>query len=251
VSGAPIESPEQDTLDRGRLAQALATSLRGYGSAQNLVVGLYGPWGSGKTSLLNMAAGAIAEPKDGSEPIITRFNPWNFTDQDQLTSEFFDALSNAIDRPDLGSQYTEASTLIQKFGRRLQPLSAIPHLGTLIDVALRGSEVVSLGLQREGDKLRDLEVAKADISKALLDLERRTIVIIDDIDRLTNEEIRRLFQLVKSTADFSNVIYLLAFDKAIVTKALSGVQGGDDATYGESYLEKIVNVPIDIPKISN
>ena len=69
------------------------------------------------------------------------------------------------------------------------------------------------------------------------------LVLIDDIDRLTSEEIRQLFRVVKAVGDFPNVIYLLAFDKKVAITALAQAQG----VPGEEYLEKIVQVPFELP----
>ena len=55
-----------------------------------------------------------------------------------------------------------------------------------------------------------------------------------------------MFQLVKSIADFKNTIYILSYDREIVTKALDKTQQGK----GEEYLEKIVQVPLVLPYIS-
>ena len=71
----------------------------------------------------------------------------------------------------------------------------------------------------------------------------KIIVSIDDIDRLSEEEIIAVFQLVKALADFPNIIYLLAFDYEVVIHALSKVQYGD----GKAYLEKVIQVPFEIP----
>ncbi|MBQ7102933.1 MAG: hypothetical protein IJN89_02615, partial [Anaerotignum sp.] len=71
----------------------------------------------------------------------------------------------------------------------------------------------------------------------------KMIVSIDDIDRLSEEEIIAVFQLVKALADFPNTVYILAFDYNVVVHALSKVQYGD----GKEYLEKIIQVPFEIP----
>src|SRR5262249_9543177 len=63
-----------------------------------------------------------------------------------------------------------------------------------------------------------------------------------DVDRLTAEEIRLLFRLIKAVADFPNVIYLVAFDKRVVLEALKTEQ-----VSGESYLAKIVQIPFELP----
>ncbi len=72
------------------------------------------------------------------------------------------------------------------------------------------------------------------------------MVIIDDIDRLTAAEIRQIFQLVKLSARFPYVVYVLAFDRDAVAEALSEL----GVTSGEEYLEKIVQVSFDLPPIS-
>ena len=66
---------------------------------------------------------------------------------------------------------------------------------------------------------------------------------IDDIDRLSDEEIGLTFQLVKNIADFPKIIYVLAYDKEIVSAALDKVQ----RARGAEYIEKVVQVPIAIP----
>jgi len=84
------------------------------------------------------------------------------------------------------------------------------------------------------------------VEKALLEMNTRILIVIDDIDRLPNDQIRLIFQLVNSVAGFPNVTYLLSFDKNIVARALSDVQKCD----GEEYLEKIIQVPFIVPSVN-
>ncbi|MDY3739559.1 MAG: P-loop NTPase fold protein [Selenomonadaceae bacterium] len=72
------------------------------------------------------------------------------------------------------------------------------------------------------------------------------IFFIDDIDRLSEEEISILFQIIKNIADFHKVIYVLCYDIDIVASALDVVH----RNRGKEYIEKIVQYPIDIPKIN-
>ncbi|WP_187105933.1 KAP family NTPase [Fusobacterium polymorphum] len=92
----------------------------------------------------------------------------------------------------------------------------------------------------------DLETLKDNINQELEDLDKKLLIVIDDIDRLCDEEIREIFQLVKSIADFKNTIYILSYDREIVAKALDKTQQDK----GEEYLEKIVQVPIELPNIT-
>ena len=70
-------------------------------------------------------------------------------------------------------------------------------------------------------------------------------MIIDDIDRLTNTQIRDIFQLVKQVGNFPNIIYVLSMDREVVCRALESVHDID----GAEYLEKIVQIPFEIPAL--
>lgn len=94
-------------------------------------------------------------------------------------------------------------------------------------------------------KPKDVPALKLEISKILRDAQTRILVVIDDIDRLTPEETRQLFTVIKALADFPNVIYLLAFDREVASQAIEQQSGMP----GERYLEKIIQVPFELPPI--
>lgn len=90
----------------------------------------------------------------------------------------------------------------------------------------------------------DPEQAKKELSDSLRRLAGPILVVMDDIDRLTPEEIRTLFQVVKANADLPNMVYLLFFDRDLVEKALT-----TDEVPGRAYLDKIVQVGLNLPAI--
>ena len=94
-------------------------------------------------------------------------------------------------------------------------------------------------------KPKDVPALKSEISKILRDAQTRILVIIDDIDRLTPEETRQLFTVIKALADFPNVVYLLAFDREVAAQAIEQQSGMP----GERYLEKIIQVPFELPPV--
>ncbi len=89
----------------------------------------------------------------------------------------------------------------------------------------------------------DVHKLKEKIEKALRNANQPVAFIVDDIDRLTKEEIRELFTALRAIADFPNICYLLAFDREVVVKALDSAQG----IRGDDYLHKIVQVPLQLP----
>ncbi|HEX2548295.1 MAG TPA: P-loop NTPase fold protein, partial [Gammaproteobacteria bacterium] len=94
---------------------------------------------------------------------------------------------------------------------------------------------------------RDLTKVKAELNE-LLDLQsHKFIIFIDNISRLTENEILQIFQIVKSIGDFKNTIYVLAFDKDAVLHKLHPLLNGMNSA---EYLEKIIQLPFEIPPIS-
>jgi len=184
---------------------------------------------------------------DDEKPIIIRFNPWNYSDQNQLVTQFFRQLSVVLRRPDYASDAKKAGERLEIYAKFFEPFALIPTVGPIASILSKVFKNIGSATKSWGDiKSNDLNAIKAEINELLGKQPHRIIVVIDDIDRLNNTEIRQIFQLIKSLGDFPNTIYLLAFDKNVVINALKKVQEGS----GIEYLEKVVQIPLEIPLIS-
>ena len=84
---------------------------------------------------------------------------------------------------------------------------------------------------------------KADIAESLSKINHPIVIIIDDIDRLQRHQILTVMQLVKSNADFENVIFLLLYSKSVLEKKIT-----DNTQTGHEYMEKIVQVEFKVPE---
>jgi len=246
----PIKYLNEDQLNRQNFAISIGEAILKNQTKDRLVIGLLGGWGSGKTSLANMVIDHIRNStisESTGESIIFMFNPLNFSEQNQLLSQFFNQLSFTLKRPDYSSKLNTASDLLKTVSKILKPITVFP---TLSAVASTCSEVVfsvAEATESVGKCLeKDLNETKKEISDILENQNMKIIILIDDIDRLNDREIRQVFQLVKSLADFPNTVYLLTFDRNVVVKAIEKDQLGR----GEEYLDKIIQVPIDVPLIS-
>lgn len=192
--------------------------------ADGFVVAIYGPWGSGKSTVLNFIQYHMEKEH---EPVVIQFNPWWFSGQDDLAFMFLVQLQIAI------AQRAEASDeLKQQFSRFAHILSPLPGIGGFAESA-----------KRLLDAPEGIVKLKADIASKLQELGQRVFVFIDDIDRLAAEEIRQVFRLIKAVADFPYVTYVLAMDKQVAIRALDTTQN----IPGEEYLEKIVQAPYELP----
>lgn len=233
----PITKSSDDKLNRSSFAKSLAQVLVQYTQPSSFTIGLYGEWGSGKTSLVNMILETV-ESIDNSA-VIVRFNPWLCSEPKQLITQFFKQMASAIKMkqptPD------RVWELIDQYADIFDAASLIPGVGTLVTAG--GKTLATKAKRRVEARAQDLQGRKDVIVKKLNEKHLKIIVAIDDIDRLSEEEIIAVFQVVKALADFPNTVYLLAFDYEVVIRALSKVQHGD----GKEYLEKVIQVPFEIP----
>lgn len=243
-----IESIEDDELERKDFAESLGDAILKSSTIDSLVVGINGPWGSGKTSVVNMMIEHIEDStnEDGKTPIIIKFNPWNFSEQNQLIEQFFNQMSLALGKEDNSDRLKKVSGLLKMYSKLLKPTAFIPVIGQATSIVADVSGFVGDTMENAGEHSeKSLSEIKEDLSTLLVKEDTKIIVVVDDIDRLNDLEIRQTFQLVKSLADFPNTVYLLTFDREVIKKALEKDQEGD----GERYLEKIVQIPILIPPI--
>lgn len=243
LEDAPIKTQDEDLLHRRNFAKRLGKSIFDTNTKDGYCIGLFGPWGSGKSSVVNMVLEEIGDLAIGkkAKPIVMYFNPWNFSSSEQLIRQYFLMLANKFSSQ-ADKRLNSIGSEIQKYAGMLETLGDIGKvLGVGGQLAARFLKNKSITGTKDISKQRDL------IVKKLQEQKQKVIIVIDDIDRLSNDEIKLIFQLVNSVAKFPNTIYLLSFDKEIVARALSDVQNYD----GEKYLEKIIQVPIEIPEVSN
>lgn len=241
----PIKTESEDLLGRSFFSKQLAKALYECDASDGLVIGLFGEWGSGKTSVLNMTMNEIKNMGEESEnePLIVTFSPWNYSDKDNLTRLFFHRLITRIEGQDNQAKKKELGENLKKYVNILDGLALVPVFGNVLANVSKGLATDYVDKMLE---VPDLDKAKEDLEVILKESNQKIIVVIDDIDRLTNSQIRDIFHLAKQVGNFSNIVYILSMDREIVCRALQEIHNID----GNEYLEKIIQVPFEIPQIS-
>lgn len=241
-SDRPIETVDQDLLGRSTFSKQLAEAIYKYSGKDGLVIGLFGKWGTGKTSILNIVVNEIniLAEDSGDKPIIVKFSPWNYADKDNLISLFFRVLKNKLDIDKDEEKRKKIGKALTDYSDALDALSLVPMVGSGLAILLK---TIAKAQGAELSKEVDLDVTRNHLEEVLSETHQKIIVIIDDIDRLTNSQIRDIFQLVKQVGNFPNIIYVLSMDRNVVCRALEEVHNID----GSEYLEKIVQIPFEIP----
>lgn len=286
VNDRPIDDKKDDRLSRSDFSTNLAKSIVEWKGVDSLVIALYGKWGSGKSSVINLARSEISKSTEANKPTVIEFNPWLFSGEDKMNEHFFNEIAKELSIQNASEKDIELANRLRAYsklfglipdketftkvvektlvvlgflgissGQLLQWLSFDIGRGKIIlfviGAILLGISLVNGIIEKIADYFEKRGVSnqktvlsfKREIKESLLKRDNKILILLDDIDRLTPEEVRLVFKLIKINTDFPNVIYLLSFDRDVVQKALEQQPGIN----GQDYIEKIVQVSFDIP----
>lgn len=261
ITDRPILSGQDDLLNRRPFADALARLIRDRRSCESLAIGVCGEWGCGKTSLKNLVLEGLQKSKSRKVDIL-QFAPWAISGQGHVTTLFFRELAIALAPSStvIADTTRKYSGLLSKVGVGLKAagrycVSQGEGVGVIFEVvgaavdqtAQLGNQAANAADPKTKIKEQSLADVRESLTKQMMTLKRPILVVIDDIDRLTSDEVREVFRLVKENANFPNIVYLLMFDRSMVSLALDELSGGR----GNEYLEKIVQVLFHVPKPSS
>ena len=249
-----ITLQEEDLLNYYPYAQKIKEIIQGHANnTAPLTLGIYGKWGTGKTSLLNLIENQIEifSKKKGDKPYIKfHYNPWLYQTKEEILFDFFEILSRKLLLND-NEILKKVGILIKKYGRYLKSIKLSASIGinsTKVGLSFKPYDILkALGKDLKREE-KSLEEIKQEISDTLESSNKKIIIFIDDVDRLDKDEIYTLFKLIKINTDFKNLIFLICFDPEYVSKAIYNRYGNNPES-GKEFLGKIINIPLELPLI--
>ncbi|MCO6515366.1 MAG: hypothetical protein J6586_02405, partial [Snodgrassella sp.] len=235
---APLESKEEDKFSRKKFAERVAQVIAKREDPSGLVIGLYGVWGDGKTSVLNFIEESL---KFEEKVTCAQFNPWRYGSEEDLLKGFFFTIAKAANIK-LIPFIDKYKNITIKFIPYVIKLTNLGCVGKVISDII--SDIISPFI-----KTISTDELKKRVEKKLEKSQKRVLILIDDVDRLDKAEIQLLFKVVKLIADFKYTTYILAFDKDMVSSALQEKYTGTNHHAGEAFLEKIIQIPLHLPAV--
>ena len=231
TDGFVVKADDQETIDPDR-ENFIDTFFNLIGWKQlekeSFAIGIAGSWGSGKTTFYDAVKRKI-EADD--KFVLCEFKPWQILEPARIAPDFFDDFVKAIKRKD--SQWKPQ--LYNSLAKYAQMLTEVPQLSSWAQFV---NVCFGSGPKDTVEELRD------EIERLLGNQKTYVAVMIDDLDRLNKDELLEIMRLVRASANFKHVLFILVYDKKHFVKEL-----GDKGDV--EYLKKIVNVEFNLPLLEN
>jgi len=220
---------DNDHLNRYRLAKDIFATIENTQIDYSVRIGIYGEWGTGKTTLSNFIEGIAKENKYP----FAKMNPWSCNDKQELWALLLEKIAEALDNEgykipkELKTSITQRNIIgIFKFFKKVEPF--VNTLKFISDKFTPDSKVIKK------------------ITGQLKGKNKRIIIVIDDLDRTDPKLIPQLLLGLNEVLDLPGFSFILPFDKDKVAEALAEYS----KTYGtgHEFLEKIIDFPYYLPE---
>jgi hypothetical protein len=235
-----------------------------------VTVGLAGDWGSGKTSLMSMTAAAL-HAEDPRFVTVT-FSPWRFEDYEDVKAALMTAVIDALDE-----RVSSQPSLRERVGDRLTRLrervwqmgvargaatggallaGADPALATIAGEAAQGLAAPSAASDPPDRRYDNVARFRSDFAQLMQDLGedvRAVVVFVDDVDRCLTDAVVDTFEAIRLFLHVEKTAYVIGADQRLVQAAIDHrYPASPEAaeSLGRNYLEKIMQVTVAIPPLS-
>ncbi len=212
-----IEDKASDVLGIKSHAEQFAKTVLESNAEGSLVYGIDAPWGTGKSSFINLACKYWLEASR-DQVIVFRFEPLRYASDPDLAERFIRDLTSEIQQQLFVPELRPAAS---RYSRMLKGKADFSFLG------------FKFSLEPSNETIDDL---LEDVDDVLKRMDRRLIVIVDDLDRLEPKLVNNVLFTVRRTFKLELASYVLCYD---TENLLAGAEDGERA---RQFLEKFINI---------
>ncbi|HHP0348611.1 hypothetical protein E1A86_15420 [Acinetobacter baumannii] len=281
----PITKLEDDLLGRAEFSKNLSDAISQWKGDDSLVIALHGDWGSGKSSIKNMALAHSKQQKNS--PTIIEFSPWEWSAQDKIIEAFFDEISKSIGRKNTSKEDQDLANIFSRYGNHLSTAHTLLK-GANLSIPLFTTAILSTGLISsyftDNSQLVLLITTLTSITSLILSATEKGSELLGKLsenyekkaklNEKTLKEIRE--ELIKALTKRKTPLLIVMDDLDRLTavelrmifqlikantdfpnviflllfqKDIVEKKLTDSTQSGENYLEKIIQIPFTIPQI--
>ncbi len=249
-----IKRVTEDALGFKAWAQTLEEII--CSSETPITVGVYGKWGSGKTSLMRMTEDLLK----GRDVVKTVwFDAWKFDKTHDLRVALIDAVLRRIQNDESinESLKMEVGNLLKRvnwlgLGKvAISSLLPLPSLAShvvdsLMESFLKNPEDIP---EKTLQLIGEFEGEFRGIIEEYIGENGRLVVFIDDLDRCIPEKAIDVLESIKLFLHVKGSVFIIGADKKVIEDGIIQKYGRKSENWGRSYLDKIIQIPVNLPPL--
>ena len=254
----PIVDAAGDRFGFSPYARVLCSAIE-QANPLPLVVGVLGPWGSGKSSFLNICRDLLRK----REIAAVSFNPWKYDQKDEIWHALLQALlaelKAMLEREQTADEkrkvvLAEAKETVVRLSKAAAWLLArraiTPLTGGFIQAA-DIDELADIWATRDGIEYRHINQFETDFATLVRDYTggKRLVVLVDDLDRCQPATAVTVLDSLKLFMSEAPCVFILAMDLQAVERSVAqrlDIEPHD----AQRYLEKLIQLPYHLPTAS-
>ena len=261
------DEPLTNAPDLNRYSKTLSNII--VNSSPSFAVGIYGGWGTGKTTIMQMIRNHLDDEYNNT--IITVwFDAWRYENEKfsalvPLVRTIILHLEEYTQR--IANQENQNWARIRKLTNQFKKVGEVIIRNTSVNLGtgLGGAQFdfgkmiddhKSDGSYMQGqekilfhkhiseivrDELRDIRGDKHETKKF------RIVIFVDDLDRCTPQKALEILESIKTFFDIEGIIFVIGIDPSSIDPIIKTKYGENSKIDGMKYLQKIVQLPYSIP----
>ena len=254
-----------------------------------LTIGVFGDWGSGKSSIMRM----LEQKLESDEKILTiYFNSWLFEGYEDAKVSLLENIILELSKGKTLSEEAKSKVLqllsridflkltsdgVKKYGKNVIDIIATGGIGTAIEAGfsmlnkdkleiLKNIDISTLDKyikdEQENTSKTTIKSFKDDFAKLIeLTAYDSVVIFIDDLDRCLPERVIDTLEAIKLFLSVDNTAFVIGADERILKHSISMHLKlhtfNNDSEYLQNtqqivtdYIEKLIQIPYRIPKLS-
>lgn len=217
-------------------------------------VGIFGSWGSGKSTLLKL----ITDRVNSDENLVIFFDAWLYQNYSDAKTSLLEIIFRTLEK-----EAEKSQSCLKKIKKVIKQTSllkrGLAYSGTLIESAAPllpvGANIVGATLQGISDEIKDesldarlIEDIRENFTQILIELKRKVIIVIDNLDRCLPEKALQTLEAIRLFLFLPNTSFVIAADEEMIKATLSQYFPGNSRLQND-YLDKLIQIPITVPKL--
>ena len=270
---------KEDYLNFGEVSQ-IVTEILETEAMLPVSIGVFGNWGAGKSSLLNL----IEQQIKPVEWIIIKFDAWLYQGFDDARAALLETIASHLIQA-----AKDEETILQKSKNLFARINGLRLLGLMAEGAALAAGVPTFGLisktfetakesldgvQNETESKQIVEVGKnlVDSGKNLIkpkekqtppqqidefrkeygeilqDLGKKLVIVIDNLDRCLPANAIQTLEAIRLFLFLNRTAFIIAADEEMIRHSVA--EHYKDLSYRHQidYLDKLIQIPIRVPK---